>query len=476
MCMIFGYLVQVDENLSVHDFSVACMIDWDLRILSVSFESSAPFACAIKICQKQRAYLGSDKCIAWTQKNLKPCSGKKKNQIATRIMSASKKKTALTIDAEIPSLATLSSDSFSTPTSQQKRSSPGSAKERAIKYILSLGLDGFTFDALDDKGKSRAMKLMGTSDYHWSPGKEQDSPCHTPTTFRTVFGEFQKKHTEANHPFFTEDANSSVFKVDDNTLHRVFFDESAMERYLVIRQQQSSICYMHAGALLQHYLKCTRSDNLEDHTMLDLTSYIRDKMKPEEVRKYIETGGGGQSVSFFRDITQIGIKGISQVHCEAGNYDDVEDIMVYWKRYKGPALVSEFSIEKNFFTSKNSSFDYEVDDKEFLDYAASKGKPLGSMGLHSMVLIGIHKDETTNKVWFLLQNSWKGNFLCLVSDKYLISCRPTITFIKGTQDVSLKDDLTTVEGVFFEADFDYDESDQCDLSEDDEDCDVIVEV
>jgi len=84
-----------------------------------------------------------------------------------------------------------------------------------------------------------------------------------------------------------------------------FFDELALDGYLVIRRRRDgSCCYQHAVIVFVHYLTVLRSDpeNFE-HTMLDLSTFMREHMSDEELKQYILDPQGGTSMSFLREIT-----------------------------------------------------------------------------------------------------------------------------------------------------------------------------
>ena len=142
-----------------------------------------------------------------------------------------------------------------------------------------------TYDDLDADGKARARRLM-TGDYGWSPSNNNHGELlRGETTFRHEFEAFCENSLQA-----------SAW----NDLSRVFFDEPAMDQFLVIRSQRSGICFLHAGVLWQHYLKCKRTPGrLADHKMLDLSTFIRDRFSNYELEKFLKNGGGGSSVSFF---------------------------------------------------------------------------------------------------------------------------------------------------------------------------------
>ena len=83
-----------------------------------------------------------------------------------------------------------------------------------------------------------------------------------------------------------------------------------------------------------------------------------------------------------------------------------------WQDYMEPTLVSNFWIEKDFKTPGKFVYDCEVEESKFVDYRKECGLEKDKKMMHSMVLLGIRKDEEiAGKVWFLLQNLWKDKVL-----------------------------------------------------------------
>jgi hypothetical protein len=107
-------------------------------------------------------------------------------------------------------------------------------------------------------------------------------------------------------------------------------------------------------------------------------------------------------------------------------------------------------VEKKFAFAEAGQFvfDNEVEQSMFQDYAKLKNRK--NPVRHSMVVIGVHADVDSDKVWFLLQNCWKNKYFFVVSAEYLASCEGRITFVNSADDVSLKDSLDTVDGVYVE--------------------------
>ena len=369
-----------------------------------------------------------------------------------------------------PPLVTLQSNTstLSTPESLAPCSFPSSqpidskisAEDReqmARDYITQRGFT-FTYDDLDPNGQLRANRLM-SHDRGWSPIKGETvgkgvSLCREHTTFKREFNSF-----------------CSSFSEGPAWRSRVFFDESAMDDYLVIRRQKGGFCYMNASIIFQHYLQCKRTTGPKDHTMLDLSTYIRDSMTNDEVAQYLQKCGSGGSDIFYSGITGIpsrSLISISFAAPQSENPDNFNLAITYaWGIYENqrePGLVSGFHIESAFVDEENSVFDYEVEEAALYSYARSKGRTMPIR--HSMVLIGVHRvEEETGKVWFLLQNFWRNRYFCIVSAEYLASCHATISFVASQDNVSLNGSHPTVDALYVETDLELEECEEYLLEE-----------
>jgi hypothetical protein len=104
-------------------------------------------------------------------------------------------------------------------------------------------------------------------------------------------------------------------------------------------------------------------------------------------------------------------------------------------------------VEGNFIRGKQLIFEDEVNSSEFSNYANSKGcsEPVK----HSMIIIGVKK-RRKRKSMVLDPNFWRNKYLCLVSRKYLASCRPTISFAPETGSVALSKDFTILNAHYVE--------------------------
>jgi hypothetical protein len=222
----------------------------------------------------------------------------------------------------------------------------------------------------------------------------------------------------------------------------------------VIRRQRSgSICYMHACVILQHYLQCMRTQQV-NHKMLDLSEFIRKHFDNEQLGKSLKDGGGGgSSLDFFARITGIPQSEMNVLQTQRKSrdpelFDEMNDFILVNYTRRGPALVSCFKVEPSFLSSDDTVFDYEVEKGLFDEYAQAIGSK--KHGLHSMVLIGAYKDAS-GKIWFTLQNSWEqGKYIRKVSAEYMASCEAKISFVPMDHNVVLSETFDLVDAEYAE--------------------------
>ena len=290
----------------------------------------------------------------------------------------------------------------------------------AKSFIEEKELD-LVYEDLDESVQNRLKRLM-SGDYRWSPGKYQIEKRRDATTFGDEFDKFLKKLPDE---FAWLKAYQSVF-----------FNDAAMSKhgYLVIRRQKAGVSFMHAVAVLQHYLQCLRTNSC-DHKMLDVSNYIRDIFTRDQLLLFLKTGTSTlgsrpflQIVTgkdpYMEDLIKFNIRPKS---VDAAEFECFANLVCdLFNRFNEPALVANFRVEKAFETG--TVFDYEVERKQFVQYSISKGKTSGRPSLHALVLIGAHREVVSGKIWFLLQNSWIDNYFKLVSAEYLASCGAEICF------------------------------------------------
>ena len=319
---------------------------------------------------------------------------------------------------------------------------------------------GITYDDLDRDGKLRANRLM-SADFSWSPTKDKD---RGETTFREQWDKFflliENPRTLSLSSLFCNGLIASVF-----------FDQAAIEKYLAIRLQKAGICYMHAVAVFQHYLWCLRTKPEGDnHKMLDISWYIREKFPNDKLKKFLTKGGGGSAVEFYCEVTGADfheMRGASinllRKSTNAAMFQwRMDELCEWFKNTNEPALVSGFKIEQDFIKTQNKFvYDGEVDQQAYYQYGLECKKPHGIRVLHSMVMLGLKKEEPSGKVWFLLQNFWASKYLVLVSGEYLASCGAVVTFAPENVPVDLKEDVTVIDAHYMETEVGPEEEEYC---------------
>jgi hypothetical protein len=175
---------------------------------------------------------------------------------------------------------------------------------------------------------------------------------------------------------------------------------------LVQRVQRIGLCYLHAPAVLSHYL-VSRNNFTDPSMMINMASLIAGSFDSAALAEHIFGDKGDSSIKVLKSFLGPASK------MKAWN---IEDIDVHTFRLYGPALVSGFEVFDDFMT----------DDK--IHY---EGVPRGkSWGYHAMVLLGM---KTKPVRTFLLQNWWSKKQFISVSEEYLIATGPTISFVTSPQ-------------------------------------------
>jgi hypothetical protein len=334
---------------------------------------------------------------------------------------------------------------FATP--RNRTMTPEKLENMAKKFVHDLGL---RWGALDEKCKNRVLRIM-SPDYSHSPSKNNSVDRYT-TTFKDEFRKF---------------CESDEIGEGWENFSWTFFDAKAIKDYLVIRLQTSGICSLHAPVVVQHYLQSLRIVRGKaegepcNHKMLDISDFLRTKLPREQQKRYVATGTCGiTSLDFFKAITGLESHHLESIQLPMKSESpflfrkDVDSLLTSYNHLKAPALVSSFRIEQAFH-----DFDIlegEVEKQNFRAYAASQEKR--GLVLHSMVMLGMHKDDSSSTVWILLQNFWKDRYFRLVSAEYLASCNPTIHFVLSDSiDVSLRNNPPVVDAEYAETALEFEE-------------------
>ncbi len=183
----------------------------------------------------------------------------------------------------------------------------------------------------------------------------------------------------------------------------------ACKNAYVERTQLSSLCFMHAPVVFQHYLVAMNSH--EKIGMVDISDYLRKHVDSESLKNHIFSNSGGHSVEFLRNLLHL-------PNHEMFEKPDVKsnEIPEMMKKY-GPCLVSSMEIWSCFY-----------------DYSKQihLGNPLGMMtGHHSVIICGYRFEG--NEIRYLLQNWWISKVFIEVNADYLRACGAILTFCKSVQ-------------------------------------------
>jgi len=249
-----------------------------------------------------------------------------------------------------------------------------------------------------------------------------------------------------------------------NNLDHVFFDEDALDRYLVIRRQssRSSSCYMHSAIVFVHYVSMLRSGktNETNHKMLDMSTYIRNDMDREEVKQYIINPRGDHAGDFVKTITGLGRFDMQKTCIDVGAHchNLSTDIVLWWLKVFGePLLITDFFLEKDFTETANNgaltqrvSFSGPINRNNLTEHTFEDGTVRKEV-LHSMLMIGGYRDSTINRAIFLLQNWWEDKYFVEVDSEYLASTGCTISRVIENTPVVLKETFDWVDADYAEA-------------------------
>ena len=194
---------------------------------------------------------------------------------------------------------------------------------------------------------------------------------------------------------------------------------------------------MHAPAVLQHY-KVARSGNIgRRYEMIDVERYVANNLEGTSPKDSL-AHEGGSSIQFLDIITNRASTESFKFPKKAANLRKlVAPVIAESLREYGPALVSQFHVDKNFAESGKQSFlDDEVGEK---------------LGMHAMVMIGYR--QRGDEYVFLLQNWWEGRYFIEVSESYLAQADANIVFI--TEDLTeIPANLPTINEPYMETDAD----------------------
>ena len=216
----------------------------------------------------------------------------------------------------------------------------------------------------------------------------------------SAFDDFIAKHKEWN------EENSFV-------VFRDHPDLKGKSHALVERLQESGLCYMNAGVVLQHYL--VAMNNTDPIPMLNMAEYVKKYLPTNRIYELIWNNEGSDSLGFLKDISVTDLDPDMFVSIVNEGLCD-PDLATPLKSY-GPALLAGFCVTKDFIS------------KEWQHLGRYRGKKFE--GRHAMVLVGYRIVD--GKKRYLLQNWWKDKPYVEVDSDYLLSSDAHIYFIKEKQ-------------------------------------------
>ena len=221
---------------------------------------------------------------------------------------------------------------------------------------------------------------------------------------------------EINSPKKKRKLNEEVVNIFWNQ-----FSPSQIGRVMVIRKQNSGLCYLHAPVVYEHYLIAIATD-CSNCGIINIGKYEDYLLTGDDLTNFLLQDKGGNSLETLDKICNLteddrdSIR-IPDKNKHANYYAQVCEEILQNVSLK-PALVSTFKVYDDFLETKKVSF---------------SGKPKTSNTkhpqMHSMVLIGARK-SITGEYFFLLQNWWEGRYFIEVSGEYMYYCDPKITFVK----------------------------------------------
>ena len=280
------------------------------------------------------------------------------------------------------------------------------------------------FEGLDDQGRDKLNRLM------FGDIRNNDK------TFAEHFEGFIKLVPNWGiNKQNNEQGVSKKRRVDtqcEETVH-LFWEQLSEDKWaslLVLRTQNSGLCYLHAPVVLEHYLIAI-STNCGVYSSIDIGLYESDLLSGESLVEFLVKNRGGNSQKTLKDICKL------QEH-QTKRYaipdkDELPEAYaqtcekVFMRVSNEPALVSVFTVFPDFKDATKVSF---VGLPNFGD----------SDEKHSMVLIGARK-STSGDYFFLLQNWWDTKYFVEVSGDCMYHCGALITFVNVP--ISRRVDLVT---------------------------------
>lgn len=248
------------------------------------------------------------------------------------------------------------------------------------------------------------------------------------TTFQAEYRIFTDKVPGWTYTMGDCNNNKKRIKKGDNSagnneVENLFWTQFNVEqnkRVLVIRKQNSGLCYLHAPVVLEHYLIAISTD-CENASMIDIGFYEANLLEGDQLKDFLLKDEGGGSVVTLRNICGLRLEDIDRKHIP--HPTDPAFVVVcegiLEKVANTPALVSNFTVYEEFSIADKFSYD------------GVPNEHIGTTKLqrHAMVLIGARK-TVEQKYYFLLQNWWENKYFVEVSAEYMYHCEGSINFVR----------------------------------------------
>ena len=279
------------------------------------------------------------------------------------------------------------------------------------------------FDELDSVGKDKLARLINGDIKSSKTTFQQEYKNFTDKVpaWSYVLGKdyFQEsKKAKTTHDNETERSDCTE-KDEVINLFWMQFNEEQNRKILVIRKQNSGLCYLHAPIVLEHYLIAI-SSVCTNASMIDIGLYEANLLDGNNLENFLLKDEGGGSKKTLQDICRLKVDELHNVCLpspDSSIYVSSCDEILH-KVADAPALVSCFTVYDEFLLPGKCSYDgvpIEDDNKKY--------------DRHAMVLIGARK-SADQKYFFLLQNWWENKYFVEVSGEYMSYCGGIVTFVK----------------------------------------------
>ena len=227
------------------------------------------------------------------------------------------------------------------------------------KFLAEKGLANkcrIAYDEADDEAKAgmkRSIEKILQGDTVHGTGKPEDANVEF-ITLQNEFENFCKQF-----PHWAESEQSFVVWRDHAEMQAIE-DKTAIQ---VVRVQNSGLSYMHAPAVLQHYV-ITKNSGGTHREMLNIAKFIKEYFTPDELYDHIVRNKGGNSVAFLqhimglkdKDIESYTIPGVEKMSFQSTAQDVFDSVQEH-----GVGLVSSFKVDANFHKEGVSFIDTSYD-------------------------------------------------------------------------------------------------------------------